>query len=219
MSKSEENYIKAIFVLSERKGVPVATNSIAQRLNTSAPSVSDMLKKLADKSLIQYEKYKGVRLSKSGLQQATILIRRHRLWETFLVSKLKYEWHEVHELAEELEHIPSDSLIDRLDAFLGYPRFDPHGDPIPDKQGKFTLRQQIPLSKASVESKVVVLGVQKHDEPFLKYLDSLKIAIGTEVHIQQIQSFDKSLRVQIDEKEHLITAQVADQILVNLQSK
>ena len=146
LSYAEENYLKAILKLSGSPDGTVSTNAIAAQLDTSAASVTDMLKKLSDKELITYQRYKGASLTDDGQRIATTLVRKHRLWEVFLVQSLGMTWDEVHEIAEELEHIQSDRLIDRLDHFLGHPKFDPHGDPIPNAQGKYTLRAQIPLT-------------------------------------------------------------------------
>ena len=137
-STAEENYLKAIFKITEKEGKTATTNAIAAALNTTAASVTDMLKRLAEKDLINYEKYRGVQLSSGGEQIATILIRKHRLWEVFLVNKLGFAWDEVHELAEQLEHIQGEALVERLDEYLGRPQFDPHGDPIPDAEGRWT---------------------------------------------------------------------------------
>src|SRR6056300_1724498 len=141
-TKTEENYLKAIYVLESKFGKEVSTNELANKLDTKASSVTDMVKKLAKKELITYEKYKGVSLSKKGKNIAISIIRNHRIWEVFLVEKLHYKWDEVHEIAEQLEHIKSDELVDRLDDFLEHPSFDPHGDPIPDREGNIPVRKQ-----------------------------------------------------------------------------
>src|SRR5688572_3663166 len=145
-SHTEENYLKAIFKLLEKEKGEVSTNAIAEKVNTKAASVTDMLKKLADKKLINYKKYQGVTLTAKGEKIAINIIRKHRLWEVFLVEKLKYKWDEIHDIAEQLEHIQSDSLIDRIDSFLNYPKFDPHGDPIPDLNGNFQQQKSQLLS-------------------------------------------------------------------------
>jgi DtxR family Mn-dependent transcriptional regulator len=149
LSSTEENYLKAIYKLSF-KSENATTNDIAEKVNTKAASVTDMIKKLSDKSLVYYEKYKGVHLSPEGIKIAKSLVRQHRLWEVFLVDKLGYKWDEVHDLAEQLEHITDVIFIDRLDSFLGKPRFDPHGDPIPDSEGNIIEQQHILLSDASI---------------------------------------------------------------------
>ena len=198
LSRTEENYIKAIFKISEREKNAAGTNSIATMLQTSAASVSDMLKKLRRKGLINYEKYKGVTLTTEGNKIATKLIRKHRLWEVFLVKKLKFSWDQVHDIAEELEHIPSEELINRLDNFLDNPKFDPHGDPIPNMQGKFTIRNQYPLSELRKGDKAIILGVKDHSTAFLQYLSQEKIKLGTELVILRIVDFDGSMEVAID---------------------
>lgn len=204
LSISEENYLKAIFKISERKGTPVSTNAIAKELDTSAASVTDMIKKLAAKSMIHYEKYHGVNLSTDGTKVATQLVRKHRLWETFLVDTLKFTWSEVHEIAEQLEHINSNNLIDRLDAFLGHPRFDPHGDPIPDDQGKFVLRKQHLLTDLSVGEEGIVVRVQNHDREFLDFLAQFSLNIGTKIKVVERLDFDASMKIMIDGREPTI---------------
>lgn len=201
LSITEENYLKCIYMLSEHNPESVSTNAIAAQLGTSAASVTDMLKRLTDKELTLYEKYKGVRLSPSGQRIATQLIRKHRLWETFMVEKLGFTWDEVHNVAEQLEHIQSEQLIDRLDAFLGYPRFDPHGDPIPDKDGQFAYRQQVRLSQLLVGQRAVVVGVAEHTTPFLQYVQQLQLTIGSELIVLQKFDFDSSLLVRINDKQ------------------
>jgi len=152
MTIAEENYLKAIYKLSNRDVSAVSTNRIAHEMSTSAASVTDMVKRLAEKNMVGYEKYKGVKLTENGLEKAKSMIRNHRLWEVFLVEKLNFGWDEIHDLAEELEHIGSVELIARLDNFLGNPKFDPHGDPIPDAKGKMLLRSQVLLSQIKTGS-------------------------------------------------------------------
>lgn len=215
LTQTEENYIKAVFKIAEKDKKAVSTNALAALLATSAASVTDMLKRLAAKDMVIYEKYRGVMLTPAGNKAAIALIRRHRLWETFLVGKLRFGWHQVHDIAEQLEHIDSEELMSRLDAFLDYPKFDPHGDPIPNAEGKFTLRAQIPLIDASLMFKYVVLGVKEHDEVFLKYLNSIGVKIGSEIRVMEMISYDKSLKVLIDGKNnHILSAQVSSLILV-----
>lgn len=217
LSFTEENYLKCIYKLAESKhGDRVSTNAIAEQIQSSAASVSDMLKKLADKQLIEYKKYKGVILSDTGKEAATQLIRKHRLWECFLVNKLSFDWHEVHEIAEELEHIKSDELINRLDNYLGNPKFDPHGDPIPTASGKFTMRQQKILSKINPGQQVVVLGVLEHSTKFLTYLNQLNIQIGTEFTVQDRNDFDQSIQIAMGAGNPiLLTQRVCEKLLVN----
>lgn len=217
-TQTEENYLKAIFKISETEGVPVSTNSIAKSLNTSAASVSDMIQKLSKKKLVNYKKHKGVKLSKVGEKLATGLIRKHRLWEVFLMNKLNFAWDEVHDMAEQLEHIKSDELIIRLDEYLDFPKFDPHGDPIPDKNGKITIRKQIPLNELEVKKKGVVVGVQTHTKPFLNYLDKVQIALGSKITILEKQEFDESIKVKIEGRKQaeVLSNKVAKNIYVQI---
>ena len=215
LSSTEENYLKAIFKIAEKEKKSVGTNSIARQMATTAASVTDMLKKLAEKDLINYEKYKGVTLTAPGNKSATNLIRKHRLWEVFLVNKLRFSWHQVHDIAEELEHIVSEELISRLDAFLDYPKFDPHGDPIPNADGKFTLRNQMTLSDMSLFQSGIVVGVKDHQTEFLKHLTKINIKLGTEIKIMEITDFDLSMKIDIDGKsEAVISKTISQNILM-----
>ena len=181
---SEENYLKAIYHLSKHGSVSVSTNAIAKKINTKASSVTDMLKKLSEKELVNYIKYQGVSLTESGKRTAANVIRKHRLWEVFLEDKLNFSWDEVHDIAEELEHIKSEKLIDKLDNFLGNPTHDPHGDPIPDKEGNIQKYQKIVLSQVNESVECVCVGVKDSSSQFLKYLDKNEIALGTLIHIK-----------------------------------
>lgn len=199
LSPTEENYLKAIFKVNEKEKSSVSTNALARQLETSAASVTDMLKRLSSKKLINYEKYRGVTLTQEGNKISTSLIRRHRLWEVFLSEKLRFSWDQIHDLAEELEHINSDELVLRLDAFLNYPKFDPHGDPIPNSEGRFTLRSQTPLSELHISQSGILVGVREHTSPFLKYLDEHNIKIGTKLKVLDKFNYDKSIKVEIDD--------------------
>src|ERR1700754_3537644 len=174
---TEENYLKAIYHLSLPSGC-ASTNQIAAALNTKAASVTDMLKKLAEKELINYTKYQGVTLTASGEKIAISIIRKHRLWEYFLVEKLSFKWDEVHDVAEELEHISSKELVDRLDDFMGNPKYDPHGDPIPDSSGKFKTHDLKPVSALLVNESGIISGVRDHTPSFLQYLEKMQLTIG-----------------------------------------
>ncbi len=198
---TEENYLKAIFKVSEKEKKSASTNALSKQLSTTPASVSDMLRKLSDKDLIHYEKYKGVSLTPKGSRMATNLIRRHRLWEVFLVDKLRFSWDQVHDIAEELEHIQSDELEARLDAYLDYPKFDPHGDPIPNAEGKFTIRNQFQLSDLTTGHEASLVGVRTQEKAFLKYLNGLKIKIGTTIHIKEITEYDKSMKIVINNRD------------------
>ena len=211
---AEENYLKAILNISFNTNKKVSTNEISKELRTSPASVTDMLKKLLEKKLVKYEKYKGVELSNSGKQYAINILRKHRLWETFLVEHLGFSWSEVHEIAEELEHIKSTKLIDKLDAFLGYPKFDPHGEPIPSKEGVISNVKSTSLDQMEVGFTGHVLGVTIDDKLFLDYLTKLNIKIGTKIEIIQIIDFDKSLIVRIENIQNHISFDVAKNILI-----
>ncbi len=215
ISHTEENYLKAIFKLSENSAENVLTNSIAEKLNTTAASVTDMLKKLAQKKLINYEKYYGVKLTKEGNKIAKNLIRKHRLWETFLVEKLKFSWDEVHELAEELEHINSDNLTDRIEEFLGNPKFDPHGDPIPDKHGNISYHEDVTLDKMKKNDAGIIVGVIDHSAEFLKYLGKINLIINSKIKVKEDEEYDESKLIQLnDKKEIIISKKVAGNLLV-----
>jgi DtxR family transcriptional regulator, Mn-dependent transcriptional regulator len=216
LSTTEENYLKAIFKLCSQEQKNAATNDIAELVQTKAASVTDMLKKLADKELIVYEKYKGVSLTKEGDRIARMLVRNHRLWEVFLVSKLGYKWYEVHPIAEQLEHIAAELLIEKLDAFLGYPKYDPHGDPIPDAQGNIIELSNTLLSDISKGKKVTIVGVKDTSSSFLKYLDTLMLTIGSKLTIKDVIEFDRSMIIEKSDKSiAAISSQIAQNILVH----
>ena len=216
-SFTEENYLKSIYHLSVTDDESVSTNSIAAALNTKAASVTDMLKKLADKNLINYAKYQGVRLTEEGKTIAINIVRKHRLWEFFLVEKLKFKWDEVHELAEELEHIASVELIDRLDQFLDFPKYDPHGDPIPDNKGRIKNNELKPVSQLAVNSSGIIMGVREHAPAFLQYLDKLQLTIGKKILVADIISYDQSVVLSLNDHSSVtISREVAKNILVTI---
>ena len=195
-SSSKENYLKAIYHLQQDEGI-VTTNALAKELHTKPASITDMLKKLKAQKLLLYEKYQGFKLSNEGKKVAVQIIRKHRLWEYFLVEKLNFGWEEVHDMAEELEHISSRKLIDRLDEFLGHPKTDPHGDPIPDSQGKFTATQHMLLSELPLNIVAVVHNIGDQSVEMLDLLKHKHIGIGTRVEIKKRFSFDRSLEIKI----------------------
>jgi len=199
-SFTEENYLKAIYNLLEKGDRKISTTSISKQLETTPASVTDMLKKLSEKKLISYEKYKGVSLTASGKKVAVTIIRKHRLWELFLVEKLGFKWDEVHDMAEQLEHIQSEKLVEKLNNYLGHPRFDPHGDPIPDENGIFHHIETLPLSGISKNSKVTLTGVLDHGTSFLRYLSKNELALGQKIIVKEIQEFDKSMTLAIPGK-------------------
>lgn len=215
-SFTEENYLKIIYLLCERNsGNEVSTNDLAEQTQTKAASVSDMLRKLAEKNLINYRKYQGVTLTKEGQRIALSIIRKHRLWEVFLVNKLGYGWDEIHDIAEQLEHIESEDLTNRLDNFLGNPKYDPHGDPIPNSQGLMPSTSSQRLSEATINKEVVMMGVAVHSTSFLQHLDKLQIKLGSTIKVVEINDFDKSLTILLNKQSTLfITYEVAKNILV-----
>ena len=214
-SIAEENYIKSIYHL-QQADENVSTNALADRLKTKPASITDMLKKLQGKGLINYNKYKGFRLSKEGNKAALIIIRRHRLWEYFLVDQLQFNWEDVHEVAEQLEHVSSRKLVDKLDAFLGHPRFDPHGDPIPDSNGRINARHQMPLLSLPLNTAAVITSVTSQSSDLLTFLSSRKIKLGTKLEVRRRLDFDNSLEVKIKNRQSLhISEQVANAIQVN----
>ena len=213
-STTEENYLKAIFSLEHNKSKIISTNDIADRLSTKASSVTDMIKKLAIKELLIYKKYKGVSLSNKGRKIATNIIRKHRLWETFLVNKLDFNWDEVHDIAEQLEHIKSDELISKLDKYLEFPKKDPHGDPIPDKNGIIQKEKSILLSDAKVKKEYKIIGLKDSSDSFLQYLDSLKINIETKIKIVEKMAYDNSILLEINGVSTTLSAKVSSNLFV-----
>lgn len=214
LSFTEENYLKTIYHLSDSGVKAVLTNEIAEAIQTKPASVTDMVKKLAIKNLISYEKYYGVKVTRQGKAEALNIIRKHRLWETFLVQKLGFNWGEVHEVAEQLEHIQSPLLIEKLDEFLGFPSADPHGHPIPDKNGKFKIARQIPLAEA-IGKKAVVRAVKNSSPAFLDYLSKIGVYIGASLYVIDKMDFDGSLEIQIDGKKKVyISKEASENILV-----
>lgn len=197
----EENYLKYIFqLLDDMDAETVKTNDLAYKLEHSPATVTDMLKKLSEKKLVHYKKYYGVSLTKQGRQIAVKVLRKHRLWETFLVKNLKFTWDKVHEIAEQLEHVQSDELVERMDEFLGFPKFDPHGDPIPDKHGHFHLAQQIALTDAKLKENYILAGVNDASTAFLVYLNKIKIQLNDKIKIIEKEEFDDSVTIVVNDR-------------------
>lgn len=215
-SQAEENYIKSIYAISALSNDAVSTNVIAEKMETKASSVTDMIKKLSDKKLVNYKKYQGVSLTDVGRKTALSIIRKHRLWEVFLVNKLGFSWDEVHDIAEQLEHIQSEKLIDKLDELLDYPAFDPHGDPIPDKEGNFKKRDKVLLSELSLGDEGICVGVKDSSSKFLKFLDKHKIALGDKIKIMDKEEFDGSINLKIEDKAIHISHQIASNLYLKL---
>lgn len=217
LSFTEENYLKAIYILCEKDQLfDTSTNKIAERINTKPSTVTDMLRKLTAKKLVTYERYKKVQLTKAGEQMAVFIIRKHRLWEVFLHNTLKFGWDEVHDIAEQLEHINSEQLILRLENFLKYPKYDPHGDPIPSANGKFDQKQRSTLSEVEKGKSLQVVGVKDTSPVFLQYLEQLKIAIGTKIKVIERIAYDGSLVISFKDNPQLnVSRKFSDNILVS----
>ncbi len=215
---TEENYLKAIWGLLPNSGKGVSTNKLAERLETKASSVTDMIRRLSEKGLVHYVKYQGVKLSSEGEKVAIRVIRKHRLWESFLVEKLGFSWDEVHDMAEQLEHIRSTELTSRLAAFLGHPRFDPHGDPIPDEDGNFPEQERISLLHCNPGDEVLLTGVKDSSASFLQFLTKLKLELGSPFRVEEKIDFDQSIWVKRkDESDQLLPNSVVTQLMVKRQ--
>lgn len=216
-SITEENYIKAIYILSYeiKPNNKLGTKDIATILKVQPATVTNMLKKLKKKKLIHYKKYGDIQLSNAGILYAKQLLRKHRLWETFLYEKLHFNWDEIHEIAEQLEHIQSDTLIDRLEKFLQYPQYDPHGEPIPDATGKIPSLPDTVLSDIKAKKWYTVIAVKETSAEFLQYLQQISIQIGTKIKLIERIEFDNSIKIAFSTNKQLIlSGKIADNILV-----
>ena len=216
MTFSEENYLKTIYHLTSSTNREVSTNEIAEMIATKASSVTDMLRKLAEKGLLNYKKYQGVSLTGKGKLSAKMIVRKHRLWEVFLVEKLNFSWDEVHDIAEQLEHIKSEQLINKLDDFLGNPTEDPHGDPIPDANGKIIKIEKLLLSELPQNQIGICVGVKDSSTEFLKYLDKNQIALGTQIEILTKEEFDLSLKIKVENQELIISNKIASNLFMRV---
>ena len=217
ISFTEENYLKVIHRLSEATSEDISTNAVAELMQTKAASVTDMLRKLAEKGWVNYQKYQGVRLSVEGEKIALSIVRKHRLWEVFLVDKMGFNWDEVHEIAEQLEHIQSDQLINKLDEYLGFPKTDPHGDPIPNKEGILPELAYSHLSDIKATKTCKLMGVAQDSAVFLQLLTKLNLSLGAKLDIQEINEFDRSIFVSINDAAPIfISHEVAKNILVKI---
>ncbi|WP_353079339.1 metal-dependent transcriptional regulator [Flavobacterium sp.] len=214
MTTSEENYLKVIYHLSNLSPKGVNTNAIAAMLDTKASSVTDMLKKLSEKDWINYQKYQGVSLTDKGKFNAKIIVRKHRLWEVFLVEKLGFAWDEVHEVAEELEHIQSEKLINQLDQFLNFPSFDPHGDPIPNAKGEIIKIEKQLVSEIEVGKTITCVGVKDTSVDFLQYLNKQNISLGTKMKVLEKEPFDGTLKIEINNSVLVISDKIANNLYV-----
>jgi len=215
-SYTEENYLKAIYKLSEAEpGMEVSTNRIAEVLQTRAASVTDMLRRLGEKGLLHYQRYRGVSLTHEGRKLALLTIRKHRLWEVFLVQKLGFNWDEVHDVAEEMEHLQSPLLITRLDEFLGFPQIDPHGDPIPTEDGAMRQPQNRLLADLNLRDCGTLVAVRNTSPSFLQYLDKAGLGLGTYIEVLDKAAFDNSLEIKVNNQRNtLISAEVSRNLFV-----
>ncbi|PQJ21159.1 metal-dependent transcriptional regulator [Tenacibaculum sp. SG-28] len=213
-SQSEENYIKTVYYLATDKNKWVSTNAIAKKINSKASSVTDMLKKLADKKVVVYKKYQGVTLTDLGKKTAANIVRKHRLWEVFLVDKLNFSWDEVHEVAEQLEHIKSPKLIKELDAFLDFPKTDPHGDPIPDQDGNSQIIEKCLLSTLESNEAGICVGVHDTSTEFLKFLDKQGISLGEKIQVIEKEAFDESVQIKTSNLTLTVSNKVANNIFI-----
>ena len=216
LSLAEENYLKAIYHIQFKTKRSVSTNQLAKAMQTKPASVTDMIKKLAEKTLLDYQKYQGVNLTAGGKQHALMIVRRHRLWEVFLSQKLNFAWDEVHEVAEELEHIQSEKLINRLDEFLGFPEFDPHGDPIPDANGQLVVKPKVLLTDLPLHNQAKIIAVKNSDPAFLKYMERLGTLIGNKLKVTERMEFDGSMQLELaGDKTVFVSREVAENIFVS----
>ncbi len=220
LSLTEENYLKAIYHLSGNGKESVNTNALAESMNTTPASVNDMMKKLSNKNLIGYKKYKGATLLPDGKNSALRVIRKHRLWEVFLVQKLNFKWDEVHEIAEQLEHIKSPLLVERLDTFLGHPTIDPHGDPIPDANGHIKEVVKAPISELEQGAVGILVNVSNDDPALLQHLDKLKISLGSRIEVVERLDFDSSVSIKVDNQNtHFISNTTSEFLMLTLTDK
>ncbi len=215
-TRSEENYLKIIFHLERENDKEVSTNAIAETMETKPSSATDMVQKLADKGLLSYKKYKGARLSEEGRNAAVQIVRKHRLWEVFLVEKLNFHWDEVHHIAEQLEHVQSDELVNRLDKYLDFPDYDPHGDPIPDKNGNIKSADKRLLSELDKGNQGVLVGVRETSAQFLQFLDKRNIAIGSKIKVLGREFFDGSMVIQVKKEQFFISKKIAENLYIQI---
>jgi DtxR family transcriptional regulator, Mn-dependent transcriptional regulator len=221
MTLTEENYLKALFHLSliDMKWKAVGTNELAIQLSITPASVNNMLKKLKLKKMISYEKYGKITLTILGKKNATLIVRKHRLWETFLYKKLDFTWDEVHQVAEELEHIQSDKLIAKLDKFLNYPKFDPHGDVIPNDKGEIMMVKKTVLSEIEMGKICRVIAVKDNSTTFLQYIQSLKLELKDKIKLISRQDFDSLTVIEVNKKKISVSKQFCENVYVELMSK
>jgi DtxR family Mn-dependent transcriptional regulator len=213
---SEENYLKTLYTLENKQIKKVNNIALSKALELNPATVLEMVRKLSEKNLVEVLADKTIQLTEKGRKKALLIVRRHRIWEVFLVEKLNYEWNEVHDLAEQLEHIESDDLVKRLEEFLNFPSVDPHGDPIPDENGKVKKLKTQPLTSAPLKKKVTIAGVTNSSNEFLKYLDKVGLSIGNVLEVSEIEAFDKSITVIHKKNPINLSNEVAKNLLIFL---
>jgi len=214
-SQAEENYLKALFTLTDING-EVAISALSHTLRVSKPTANSMVKNLHEQGLLNYEKYKPLSLTKKGMKEAALIIRKHRLTEMYLVEKMGFGWEEVHEIAEQVEHIKSPEFFDRMDEIMGHPTIDPHGSPIPDKKGKINTKKYQKLSDCKVGDSVILSALKHSSEDFLKYLNDKNLSLGLKLKVESIEVFDGSMKISYD-KDHceVLSAIVCESLLVD----
>ncbi|HAP96400.1 metal-dependent transcriptional regulator [Epilithonimonas hominis] len=212
-SLTEENYLKALYHLVNDND-EVSVNDLSRQLNIKMPSVNSMIKKFADKKWVKYESYKPIKLTESGKKEASLIVRKHRLTEMFLVEKMGFGWENVHEIAEQLEHIHSEVFFDKMDEILNYPKVDPHGEPIPDKDGNVIQPDLKKLSKCKENDRVELASVTTSSEEFLSFLNKRNLSLGTEIKVLQREDFDQSMKVFYNDQEENFSKTVCDRLLV-----
>lgn len=210
---TEENYLKALFHLVD-DNTKVTINELSKFLNVKMPSTNNMMKKFADKNWVIYETYKPLTVTSSGMREAALVVRKHRLTEMFLVQKMNFGWENVHEIAEQLEHVHSQVFFDKMDEILNYPKYDPHGEPIPDKQGNIIAQDLMQLSGCNVGDKVIFTSLTLSDDGFLTYLTDKNLLLNTEIVVLKIENFDKSMTIEINNSKEILSRQATEKILV-----
>lgn len=210
---TEENYLKALFHLvdSENK---VTINELSKFLNVKMPSTNNMMKKFAEKNWVIYETYKPLTVTSSGMREAALVVRKHRLTEMFLVQKMNFGWENVHEIAEQLEHVHSQVFFDKMDEILNFPKYDPHGEPIPDKKGNIIAQDLLQLSNCAVGDRVIFTSLTLSDDGFLTYLTDKNLLLNTEISVLKIENFDKSMTIEINNSKEMLSRQATEKILV-----
>jgi len=215
LTKNEEDYLKALFNLTvELEGDKVGTNQLADKLGFSPASVNGMLKKLKTKELVSYKKYGKIDLTEDGQSLALGLIRKHRLWETFLYKYMNFTWDEVHVVAEQLEHINSEKLVSELDRFLGFPKTDPHGASIPNGNGEYIVKQKTTLSEIEVNKKCQIVAVKDSSVEFLKYVTKIGLELSSEILVVEKRDFDGSVLIRFNDEELSVSAKFCENVFV-----